>query len=63
MKIFRDKLGESLLSDRIIKVTYQLSGKNIQKFLNNCELVCALYATNKSISEEDVRKLLEKGEK
>ncbi|MDP3728954.1 MAG: ATP-binding protein [bacterium] len=61
VQVFRDKLGEHILSDRTIKTAYQLSGKNTQKFLNNCEHVCKAYVANKNLTEEDVRKLLERG--
>ncbi len=63
VQIFRDKMGETILSDRIIKVVYQLSNKNIQKFLNNCEQVCKAYVANKNLTEDDVRKLFERGVK
>ncbi len=63
VQIFRDKVGDSVLTDRIIKIIYQLSGKNIQKFLNNCEHVCKAFVTNKNLSEDDVRKILERGVK
>ena len=61
VQVFRDKLGDSILTDRAIKVAYQLSGKNTQKFLNNCEHVCRAYVTNKNLTEEDVRNLLGRG--
>ncbi len=61
VQVFRDKMGESILTDRSIKVAYQLSDKNIQKFLNNCENVCKVYIRNKNLNEEDVKKLLERG--
>ena len=63
VQLFRDKVGDSHLSDRIIKVIYQNSGKNIQKFLNHCEHVCKAYVANKNMNEEDVRKLLDRGVK
>ncbi|MSR85920.1 hypothetical protein EXS74_00825 [Candidatus Woesearchaeota archaeon] len=63
VQIFRDKMGETILSDRIIKVVYQLSNKNIQKFLNNCEQVCKAYVGNKNLTEDDVRKIFERGVK
>lgn len=61
VQLFRAKLGETFLSDRIIKVVYQLSSKNTQKFLKNCEQVCKAYITNKNITEDDVKKLLGRG--
>ena len=61
VQIFRDTVGETILSDRIIKVIYQLSNKNTQKFLNNCEQVCKAYVANKNLTEDDVRKLLSRG--
>ena len=63
MQVFRDKLGDGILSDRSIKIIYQTSNKNTQKFLNNCEHVCKVYVTNKSISDDDIKRLLERGVK
>ncbi|MDP3918453.1 MAG: ATP-binding protein [Nanoarchaeota archaeon] len=60
VQVARDKLGENLLNDRIIKTTYHESDKNMKKFLNNCELVCKAYIANKDIKEEDVRKIITK---
>jgi len=61
VQVFRSKVGEHILSDRILKVTYQFSHRNIQKFLKNCEVVCKAYIGNKNITEGDVQKLFEKG--
>lgn len=61
VQVFRDKLGDKMLGDRAIKVAYQLSSKNIQKFLKNCEHVCKAYVANRNLNEDDVRKLLERG--
>jgi len=61
VQIFRDKVGDAILSDRIIKIAYQLSGRNIQKFLSNCEHVLQAYVANKNLTEEDARKVLERG--
>ncbi len=63
VQLFRDKLGEGMLSDRAIKAIYQCSNKNTQMFLNNCEHVCKAYVTNKNITEDDVKKILERGVK
>ena len=63
VQVFRDKLGDGILSDRSIKIIYQTSNKNTQKFLNNCEHVCKVYVTNKSISDDDIKRLLERGVK
>ena len=61
VQLFREKVGDIILTDRLIKVTYQLSNKNTQKFLNNCEQVCTAYVANKNLTEDDVRKLLSRG--
>lgn len=63
VQLFRDKVGESILTDRIIKEIYKASNKNVQKFLNNCEVVCKVYVANKNIAEEEVKKMFERGEK
>lgn len=61
VQVFRDKVGEGMLGDRVIKTIYQLSQKNTQIFLNNCEHVCKAYVTNKNITEDDVKKIVERG--
>jgi type II secretory pathway predicted ATPase ExeA len=63
VQVVRDKLGENLLSDRIIKESYKNSNKNMKKFLENTEKVCKVYVENRNINEEDVRKLFERGGK
>jgi hypothetical protein len=63
VQVVRDKLGENLLSDRIIKEAYKNSNKNMKKFLENTEKVCKVYVENRNINEEDVRKLFERGGK
>lgn len=62
LQIIRDKLGENILSDRVIKETYKLSGKNMKKFLENTEIICKCYIQNKNLNEEDVKRLLGRGE-
>ncbi|MBI5797413.1 ATP-binding protein [Candidatus Woesearchaeota archaeon] len=62
VQVVREKIGEQVLSDRVLKETYKLSGRNMQKFLKNCEHVCKVYlAQNKSLNEEDVKRVLERG--
>ncbi len=63
VQVLRDKLGESILSDRIIKEVYKNSNKNMKKYLENAEKVCKVYVENRNINEEDVRKLFERGGK
>lgn len=63
VQVFRDKLGDGILGDRAVKTIYQLSHKNIQIFLNNCELVCKTYVKNKNLTEDDIKKILERGAK
>ena len=63
VQVVRDKLGEELLNDRIIKETYKHSDKNMKRFLSNCELVCKAYIGNKELKEEDVEKIIVRGAK
>ena len=58
VQVVRDKLGEELLNDRIIKETYKHSERNMKKFLSNCELVCKAYIANKELKEEDVENII-----
>tara|TARA_Y100000310_G_C20645424_1_gene796292 strand:- start:1032 stop:1724 length:693 start_codon:yes stop_codon:yes gene_type:complete len=60
VQVIRDKLGEELLNDRLIKETYKQSDKNMKKFLANCEKLCRAYIGNKEMKEEDVSKVLAK---
>ncbi|RME54540.1 AAA family ATPase [Candidatus Woesearchaeota archaeon] len=59
VQVVREKIGEDLLSDRVIKYIYNVSNKNNKKFLENCETVCKVAAKNKDLKEEDVDKILE----
>ena len=61
VQVVRDKVGEHVLTDRVLKETYKCSERNMQKFLSNCELVCKAWLANKNLSEEDVKKLLGRG--
>ena len=63
VQVLRDKLGETILSDRIIKEIYKHSNKNIKNFLGNAEKICRVYIDNRNLNEEDVRKLFERGVK
>lgn len=58
LQVIRDKLGDNILSDRVIKETYKLSGKNMKKFLENCEIICKMYVQNRNLNEEDVKRVL-----
>jgi replication-associated recombination protein RarA len=59
VQVVREKIGEDMLSDRVIKYIYNLSNKNNKRFLENCEAVCKVAAKNKDLREEDVDKILE----
>ena len=63
VQVLRDKLGQTILSDRIIKEIYKNSNKNMKKFFDNSEKVCKIYIENRNLNEEDVRKLFERGGK
>jgi predicted AAA+ superfamily ATPase len=63
VQVVRDKIGEQILNDRVIKETYHQSEKNMKKFLNNCELVCQAYLGNKDLKEGDVSTILARGGK
>lgn len=58
VQLVRNKIGRRLLSDRIIKVIYNLSARNTQRFLKNCEKVCQAAVYNQPITEETVGRLL-----
>jgi predicted ATP-dependent serine protease len=63
VQVVRDKIGEEILNDRVIKETYHQSGKNMRKFLDNCELVCQAYLGNKELKEGDIETILTRGGK
>jgi predicted AAA+ superfamily ATPase len=63
VQVVRDKVGESVLTDRMIKEVYRASDKNMKKFLDNCEVACKAYVANKNIAEEEVKKMFDRGEK
>lgn len=63
VQVLRNKLGQTILSDRIIKEIYKNSNKNMKKFFDNSEKVCKIYIENRNLNEEDVRKLFERGGK
>ncbi len=63
VQVIRDKIGEDLLNDRLIKETYRRSDKNMQRFLNNCELVCKAYSKNKELKEDEVGAVIAGGGK
>jgi predicted AAA+ superfamily ATPase len=58
VQVVRDKLGDSLLNDRLIKKAYQQSNRNMKRFLNNCELLCKAYIGNKELKEDDVESII-----
>lgn len=58
VQLIREKIGDELLSDRIIKEVYKLSDKNVRKFLENCDKVCSQSVDKKDLSEDDVRNIL-----
>jgi len=58
VQLVRDKIGDELLSDRVIKEIYHLSNKNIAQFLENCDKVCSQAVTKKDLTEADVRNIL-----
>lgn len=59
VQMVKEKIGEEVLSDRIIKHVYKLSNKNNKRFLENSEIVCKIASQNKDLKEEDVEKILE----
>ncbi|MFH1637538.1 MAG: ATP-binding protein [Candidatus Woesearchaeota archaeon] len=60
VQLLRAKIGDKLLSDRIVKKIFHLSGKNTLLFLKNCEEVCKLTVNNTQITEDTVGRLLAK---
>lgn len=58
VQLAREKLGNELLSDRVIKEVFRLSNNNPRQFLENCEKVCKAAAKNKDLTEEDVNLIL-----
>lgn len=60
VQLVRNKIGKRLLSDRIIKIIYNLSARNTKHFLKNCEKVCQAAVYNQPITEESVGRLLSK---
>lgn len=62
VQLVRDKVGE-ILGDRIVKAVYKESNKNMKKFMENCEIICRAYVTNKDIKEEEVKSIIERDQK
>ena len=60
VQVFRDKVGTTILTDKVIKETYRQSNKNLVTFFDNSVIVCKAYITKKEISEDDVRKMFVK---
>jgi replication-associated recombination protein RarA len=63
VQVVREKIGDEMLSDRIIKTVYKESGKNMKKFMENCEIMCKAFIDNKDIKEEEVKSIIERGQK
>ncbi len=59
VQLVREKIGNELMSDRIIKHIYKISNRNIKTFLDNCEKVCKVAGKNKDLKEEDVDKIMQ----
>jgi len=63
VQVVREKIGEDMLSDRVIKAVYKESEKNMKKFMENCETMCKAFIDNKDIKEEEVKNIIERGQK
>ena len=63
VQVFRERVGNEILTDRVIKEVYKESDKNMTKFMENCEIICKAFIDNKEIKEEDVKGILERGKK
>jgi hypothetical protein len=63
VQVVREKIGDEMLSDRIIKAVYKESEKNMKKFMENCETMCKAFIDNKDIREEEVKNIIERGQK
>lgn len=57
VQLVREKVGD-LLSDHLVKEVYALSGRNIKKFLQNCEKVSAVALKQKQISTEELQNII-----
>ena len=63
VQVVREKIGDEMLSDRVIKEVYKESEKNMKKFMENCETMCKAFIDNKDIKEEEVKNIIERGQK
>ena len=63
VQVVREKIGDDILTDRVIKAVYKESGKNMKKFMENCEEICKAYIDNKDIKEDEVKSIIERGQK
>ncbi|MBT3985587.1 ATP-binding protein [archaeon] len=63
VQVVRERLGNEMLTDRVIKAVYKESDKNMKKFMENCEIICKAYIDNKDIKEDEVKNILERGKK
>jgi len=63
VQVVRERVGNDILTDRVIKEVYKQSDKNMRKFMTNCEIICQAFIDNKDIKEEDVKNILERGQK
>jgi Cdc6-like AAA superfamily ATPase len=63
VQIFRDKIGDKILTDRALKEVYKLSNNNIKEFLDNCEEICKAHVVDKEkeIKEEDIKAIISQG--
>ncbi|MEK7224356.1 MAG: ATP-binding protein [Bacteroidota bacterium] len=59
VQLVREKVGNEIISDRIIKHIYKISGRNVKRFMENCEKVCKATGKNKDLKEEEVDKIME----
>ena len=59
VQMVRERIGNDMLPDRIVKHIYKNSNKNNKRFLKNCEKVCMTAGKGKDLKESDVDKILE----
>ncbi len=58
VQLVHSKIGTNLLSERLIKEVYKLSRRNPQKFLENCNKVCAQAIKNPDLKENDIQSIV-----
>ncbi len=58
VQLVRAKIGNNMITDRVVKSVYRMSEGNTQRFLKNCERVCRAAAKNQPLNEDTIKEII-----